>query len=215
MSSEAIIDALRNRARKFFSLDAPADADMADTAVDVGAGFVPGVGTALSARDFERARREGDALGMGLSAAGMVPVVGGVARAANKARQTEAIVDALRNSKKFDLSLVEDGNKIRDYKVGSSTVSLDARPDMVKLSSLRTPQAKRGQGSAKEAMRQLVEQADAEGVKLMLDASPLDKKTSLNRLVEFYKTFGFEPTGNRINALGDPEMLRLPRKRPE
>jgi hypothetical protein len=116
MPSEAIIDALRNRARKFFSLDAPADADMADTAVDVGAGFVPGVGTALSARDFERARREGDALGMGLSVAGMVPVVGGVARAANTARKgvnaTEETIKALRSTPDFQ-SIVRPGNPIQ------------------------------------------------------------------------------------------------------
>jgi hypothetical protein len=87
MDTQALISALRDRARKFVSLDNPEDGDLGDLAIDIGAGFVPVVGTATSGRDFERARREGDRLGMVLSAAGMIPVVGGVAGAANKARK--------------------------------------------------------------------------------------------------------------------------------
>ena len=101
MDVEAVIDALRNRARRFVSLDTPQDADLGDTAIDIAAGFVPGVGQAQAGRDFERARREGDRLGMGLAAAGMIPVVGGVAGAANRARKGaragEETVKALRN----------------------------------------------------------------------------------------------------------------------
>jgi hypothetical protein len=87
MDAQAVIAALRDRARKFVSLDTPEDSDLGDLAIDIGAGFVPVVGTATSGRDFERARREGDLLGMSLSAAGMLPVVGGVASAANKVRK--------------------------------------------------------------------------------------------------------------------------------
>jgi hypothetical protein len=95
-----IIEALRNRARKLVALDTPEDQDLVDVGADVGAGFVPGVGTALSVRDFERARREGDKLGMGLSAVGIIPVVGGVTRGISKARKGkeagDATVSALR-----------------------------------------------------------------------------------------------------------------------
>jgi len=79
-TTQEMIDELRRRAGIFTSLDNSEDSDLLDMGVDIGAGFVPGVGTALSARDFERARREGDVLGMGLSTLGMVPVVGGVPR---------------------------------------------------------------------------------------------------------------------------------------
>lgn len=100
------INALRDRARKFVSLDTPKDADLVDTAQDIGYGFLPVVGTALAARDYERARRESDYPGMILSAAGMLPVAGGVPLAVNKARQagrsvsraTEAAVNALRKT---------------------------------------------------------------------------------------------------------------------
>lgn len=100
------IEALRNRVQKLLSLDTPQDQDMVDVGADIGAGFVPGLGTVISARDFERARRDDDKLGMGFSAIGMIPVVGGAARGVNKARQgkkaTDATVKALRG-KKADL----------------------------------------------------------------------------------------------------------------
>lgn len=83
-----IADVAQNTLRKFTSLDTPQDMTAAETAADIAAGFVPGVGTAQSARDFERARREGDKLGMGLSAVGMVPVVGGVVKPAKVAARS-------------------------------------------------------------------------------------------------------------------------------
>lgn len=66
--------------RKMVSLDTPQDMTTGETVADIAAGFVPGLGTAQSARDFERARREGDKLGMGLAAVGMLPVVGGMVK---------------------------------------------------------------------------------------------------------------------------------------
>ncbi len=74
------IDELRRRAEIFTALENRDDADLADMGVDIAAGFLPGVGQALSARDFERARKEGDVLGMGLSTLGMIPVAGGIPR---------------------------------------------------------------------------------------------------------------------------------------
>lgn len=98
MQPQDLINALRDRARKFVSLDNPEDGDLGDLAIDIGAGFVPVVGTATSGRDFERARREGDKLGMVLSAAGMVPVVGGVAGAANKVRKGAKAAEAANDA---------------------------------------------------------------------------------------------------------------------
>lgn len=80
MDAQAIINELRNRGRKFVSLDTPENQSLGEIATDIGAGFVPGVGTAMSFRDFERARRDDDKLGMGLSALGMLPVVGGIVK---------------------------------------------------------------------------------------------------------------------------------------
>ena len=85
MEASGIIEALRNKAKRFSAFDTPEDQSLAEIATDIGAGFVPGVGTALSARDFERSRRVDDKLGMALSGLGMIPVLGGATRAAGKA----------------------------------------------------------------------------------------------------------------------------------
>ena len=96
MDYQTAINALRDRARKFVSLDTPQDSDLGDLAIDIGAGFVPVVGTATAGRDFERARRENDMLGMGLSSIGMLPVVGGVTAGVNRLRKGAKAEPALR-----------------------------------------------------------------------------------------------------------------------
>lgn len=77
---------LRQRFERATSLEQPQDADAADIAVDIAAGFTP-LQYPQAARDFERARRESDPLGMGLATLAAVPVVGGVAKVASKARK--------------------------------------------------------------------------------------------------------------------------------
>ena len=96
MDAQAIINELRRRGSNMVALDTPQDQDIADIALDIGAGFLPVVGTAQAGRDFERARRENDILGMGLSGLGMIPVVGGVTRGINKLRKGKETADALR-----------------------------------------------------------------------------------------------------------------------
>jgi hypothetical protein len=81
---------LVNSMRKMFSLDTPKDMTTGETVADIAAGFVPGLGTAQAARDFERARREGDKLGMGLASVGMIPVVGGVVKGGKAAAKSLA-----------------------------------------------------------------------------------------------------------------------------
>jgi len=62
------------------SLDTPEDQDAVDVGNDIAIGFTPGLGTLQAGRDFERSRREGSKLGMGLSALGMLPFVGGMTK---------------------------------------------------------------------------------------------------------------------------------------
>jgi hypothetical protein len=84
---------VRGAAQRMTSLDAPASQGMGDTALDIAAGFTP-LQYPQAARDFERSRRTGDKLGMGLATLAAVPVVGGVAKAAGKAREgLEAALD--------------------------------------------------------------------------------------------------------------------------
>lgn len=104
MDMNIIIDQLRSRAGRMTSLDTPKDADLVDAGADIAAGFIPGVGSALGARDVVRGYREGDPIGMVLGAAGMVPIAGGAARAVGKARKASKsnsadLVQALRADK--------------------------------------------------------------------------------------------------------------------
>lgn len=84
---------LRRRYERLTSLDQPQDADAADVAVDIAAGFTP-LQYPQAARDFERARRESDPLGMGLATLAAVPVVGGVAKVAGKVRKGAEVGEA-------------------------------------------------------------------------------------------------------------------------
>ena len=59
-------------------------ADLSPEAVEMAAGFHPVLGPALSAKDFEVARREGDVAGMGLAGLGMIPMVGGAVKPVSK-----------------------------------------------------------------------------------------------------------------------------------
>ena len=77
----------------------------------------------------------------------------------------------------------------------------------LELFSLRTPVSARKQGAAKAAMLAFLDKTDAAGITVKLLASPLDKKTRLDKLVAFYQSLGFKITG-RGNAAGEPNMER-------
>lgn len=62
------------KAKRLTSLDQPQESDAVDMALEMGGSFIPGVGQALAARDFERARRADDEAGMGMAAASALPV---------------------------------------------------------------------------------------------------------------------------------------------
>jgi len=95
---------LTDTLRKMVSLDTPQNMTTGETVADIAAGFVPGVGTAQSARDFERARRESDKLGMGLAGVGMIPVVGGMVKPGKIAAKSlgELVDQYVRKVRKMD-----------------------------------------------------------------------------------------------------------------
>lgn len=91
---------VRGAAERMASLDAPESQSAGDTALDIAAGFTP-LQYPQAARDFERSRRMGDKLGMGLAILAGAPVVGGVAKAAGKAREgTEAAEQLVTRAKR-------------------------------------------------------------------------------------------------------------------
>lgn len=64
-----------------------------ETAAEIAVGFTPGLGTAQSARDLVRSTKEGDPLGMGLSALGLIPGLGGVIKSAKAGKMADLLRD--------------------------------------------------------------------------------------------------------------------------
>jgi hypothetical protein len=80
--------------RRLVSLDQPQDATAADITADIAAGFTP-LQYPQAIRDFERARRESDPVGMGLASLAAIPVAGGFAKAVNVARKGDVAAERL------------------------------------------------------------------------------------------------------------------------
>lgn len=120
----------------------------------------------------------------------------------------------------FDFSEPPEGRfwALREAPVGNTRISYGIQSKdeggVVKLYSLRTPLKHRGNGYARKAMVQFLAEADLAGKVVQLDASPLDAKTNLEKLVQFYRSFGFQLTGRSVNAAGDPSMER-PLQKPQ
>lgn len=90
----------------------------------------------------------------------------------------------------------------------STTIDYDEREPFFEIHSLRTRSGERNRGSARRTMNDFLKMVDEKKKDVRLYASPLDKRTRIGRLVEFYRDLGFEETGKKINALGHPEMMR-------
>lgn len=96
-----------------------------------------------------------------------------------------------------------------EKKVGGANLIYQVIRDTIDFSSLRVKRADRGSGFASQAMQMLCVEADKRNLKIKLLASPLDKKTNLRRLVQFYQRLGFKVAGLG-NPAGDPIMIRQP-----
>jgi GNAT superfamily N-acetyltransferase len=102
---------------------------------------------------------------------------------------------------------------IHEIKMGPAKLVYQVLNDgTVSLSSLRVPRKYQGQGYAKALLLEFTRWLDKEGLSSSLGASPLDKRTSPQRLEEMYAEFGYELTGRNINLMGDKEMSRSPQK---
>jgi hypothetical protein len=103
------------------------------------------------------------------------------------------------------------GGGSRTVKVGDTTIVYGFDGASAEVISIRTPITKRGDGSARRAMTTFLVETDTLGIPVKLSSSPLDKRTRDDKLFNFYRSLGFEPTGRRINPAGDPEMVRQAR----
>ena len=102
--------------RRLVSLDEPQDMGAADVTADVIAGFTP-LQYPQAARDFERARRESDPLGMGLATLSAAPVVGGLV----KLSKAERIANLLGKSPESTPEAIVEATKEGGYSVNLPT----------------------------------------------------------------------------------------------
>ena len=114
-----------------------------------------------------------------------------------------------KNPSDFDWNTT-DPKRIRETRLDEVTVIYTYDGKIVHLISIRTKVKSQGKGKARAVLLKLCKEADDRGASIVLEASPLTKSVSLSRLVSFYESLGFIPTGRTINPLGDPELIRYP-----
>lgn len=123
---------LRRRFERMTSLDQPQDADAVDMALEMGGSLVPGVGQALAARDFERARRADDKAGMAMAAASAIPVnrlIGALKGFDPVMREINVYHGSPHRFEEFDASKIGTGEGAQAYGHG---IYLAESPDVAK-----------------------------------------------------------------------------------
>jgi hypothetical protein len=83
---------------------------LGETAADIVMGFTPGIGTAQGLRDFERARRDEDMLGMALGGLSAIPIAGGVVRAGKAAKGIHPAIEAYAANAGLDPRILQGGS---------------------------------------------------------------------------------------------------------
>lgn len=98
---------------------------------------------------------------------------------------------------------------------GDALFDVDHRKKLLHIIAIRVPQRKRRKGTGSLLLRAMLFLADVGygDYHVELAASPLDKRTRLDRLVPWYERHGFKRTGEAINPLGHPKMSRAGRTR--
>ena len=107
--------------------------------------------------------------------------------------------------------LEQTDGRVSETKIGHTKVSYNYDGSRIKIFSIRTKTSELGKGYAKQALSFMLNEADKLRIPIYLDSSPLNKQTNGQRLLKFYESFGFKPTGKKINAVGDLEMKREPK----
>jgi hypothetical protein len=150
---------LRRRYERMTSLDQPQDSDAVDMALEMGGSLVPGVGPALAARDFERARRADDKAGMAMAAASAIPVnrlIGALKGFDPVMREIDVYHGSPHRFEEFDASKIGTGEGAQAYGHGiylaekpstaeiyrralaEDVISVDGR----RIAAKRTPEAR-------------------------------------------------------------------------
>ena len=120
------------KAKRLTSLDQPKESDVVDMALEMGGSFIPGVGQALAARDFERARRADDEAGMAMAAASALPIgrlVGALKGFDPAMREIDVYHGSPHRFEEFDASKIGTGEGAQAYGHG---IYLAENPEIAK-----------------------------------------------------------------------------------
>jgi hypothetical protein len=132
------------KAKRLTSLDQPQESDAVDMALEMGGSFIPGVGQALAARDFERARRADDEAGMAMAAASALPVgrlIGALKGFDPVMREIDVYHGSPHRFDEFDASKIGTGEGAQAYGHG---IYLAESPDVAKTyQSAQSPSARK------------------------------------------------------------------------
>jgi GNAT superfamily N-acetyltransferase len=112
---------------------------------------------------------------------------------------------------KEEAKSVSEFEKQIEEKYGISLDLLDYNNGNLQLSKIVVPKENRGQGIGEKAMNEIIEYADKVGRRITLTPSTDFGATSVNRLKDFYKQFGFvENTGKNKDFSTRESMYRNP-----
>jgi hypothetical protein len=120
------------KAKRLTSLDQPQESDAVDMALEMGGSFIPGVGQALAARDFERARRADDEAGMAMAAASALPggrLIGALKGFDPVMREIDVYHGSPHRFEEFDASKIGTGEGAQAYGHG---IYVAESPDVAK-----------------------------------------------------------------------------------
>jgi hypothetical protein len=111
------------------------------------------------------------------------------------------------------------GGGSRDVKIGNTEITYGVSKGgpgegpSAELILAKTPKDKRGQGSARAAISQMLSEADANGARVFLNADPMDKGVSKSKLDSFYESLGFKKNkGKNKDFSSKAEYVRYPKK---
>lgn len=118
----------------------------------------------------------------------------------------------LQNTNNTTQNLLEKGQ----ITIGDTTVHFKPRINpitdkptgQVELDLIETTESSRGQGNGRRALKEFLNLADAQNVEIYLIASPRDKNTTTEGLIEFYESVGFKS----VDSFFPEEMVRKPKK---
>lgn len=130
-----------------------------------------------------------------------------------KIAERQAAIEGTATLAQVDMTPNPNGGS-KSVKIGDTTIDYGVSRDgqTAEVILVKTPRDKRGEGSARQAMKALLEVADKNGLTVFLTADPMDKGVSKPRLEQFYKSLGFRRnTGRRADFRSRAAMVRDPK----